>query len=88
MTQRKSGHHRMRHLKVSLVFDHVGDTDTLKPAIRSSNVQRVQNESGKTAQPLIAITSGVTGRGEGSCPFQIRQQAPLRVHAMVTRRLG
>ena len=39
-TRRKSGHHRTRHLKVRLVLDHVGDTDSWKPSIRSSNVHR------------------------------------------------
>ena len=60
MAHRRSGHHRTRRFKVSLVFDHVGDTDTRKQAIRSPNVHRKQNESAKSAQPPIAITLALT----------------------------
>ena len=82
-TYREGGHHHTRHLKVSLVFDHVGDTDTLKPAIRSSNVHRVQNESGKSAQPLIAITVALCGRARliNHCQTPTR---PLRINAWLS----
>ena len=70
MTHRNSGHHRTRRFKVSLVFDHVGDTDSRKPSMRSSNVHRDWNEAGKTAQPLIAITTGITGPGRLIVHFQ------------------
>ena len=68
--------------KVSLVFDHVGDTDTLKPAIRSPNVHRKQNESVKSAQPPIAITVALCGRAHltNHCQTPTR---PLRHQRMV-----